>query len=73
MASDAYCAACGAGMTGDEAALNYKFINRQCRDLLCPACLGQKLGLSAEELHRRIQVFRRQGCRLFSPLDPGET
>lgn len=72
MAADAHCVACSAGMTGDEAALNYKYVNRQCREFLCPACLGKKLGLSAEELHRMIRVFRIQGCRLFSPLLPGE-
>ena len=70
--ADACCVACGAGMTGDEAALNYKYVNRQCRDFLCPVCLGRKLGLSSDELHRMIQVFRAQGCRLFSPLAPGE-
>lgn len=69
MAADAYCALCGAGMTGDEAALNYKYVSRQCTALLCPDCLGKRLGLSSEELHRMIQVFRRQGCRLFSPLE----
>lgn len=70
--ADAFCIVCGTGMTGDEAALNYKYISRQCRDFLCPACLGKKLGLSPDELHRMIQVFRAQGCRLFSPLAPGE-
>ena len=34
--ADAFCIVCGAGMTGDEAALNYKYISRQCRDFLCP-------------------------------------
>ena len=64
--ADAFCIVCGAGMTGDEAALNYKYISRQCRDFLCPACLGKKLGLSPDELHRMIQVFRAQAKRLYS-------
>ena len=34
--------------------------------------ISEKLGLSPDELHRMIQVFRAQGCRLFSPLAPGE-
>ncbi len=42
--ADAFCIVCGVGMTGDEAALNYKYISRQCRDFLCPACLGKKAG-----------------------------
>ena len=60
-------------MSGDEAALNYKYVSRQCRDFLCPACLGERLGLSPKALHHMIFVFRSQGCRLFSPLSPGET
>ena len=60
-------------MSGDEAALNYKYVSRQCRDFLCPACLGERLGRSPEALHHMIFVFRTQSCRLFSPLSPGET
>ncbi len=71
--SDASCPRCGAGMTGDEAALNKKYIGRHVTDYLCPTCLGERLGLSVEELHRMIEVFRRQGCRLFSPLETCET
>lgn len=70
-AADVFCVSCGSGMTGDEAALNYKYVNRQCRDFLCPVCLGKKLGVSSDELHHMIYVFRTQGCRLFSPLEPG--
>ena len=37
-AADAYCAECGAPMTGDEAALNYKLTERKTTRLLCPVC-----------------------------------
>ncbi len=67
--TDARCTRCGAGMTGNEAALNKKYIGRHVTSYLCPACLGERLGLSAEDLHGMIEVFRKQGCRLFSPLD----
>ncbi len=70
--ADAYCTRCGAGMSGDEAALNYKYVGRQCTVFLCPACLGEKLGVTPDDLHHMIYVFRTRGCRLFSPLLPGE-
>lgn len=56
-------------MTSDEAALNYKYIGRHVKDFLCPACLGHDLGTTADEMRRMIDVFRRQGCRLFSPTE----
>ena len=59
-------------MTSDEAALNYKYIGRHVTEFLCPVCLGQKLGASPDTLRRMIGVFRSQGCRLFSPLEPDE-
>lgn len=67
-----YCVRCGQGMSSDEAALNYKYISRECREFLCPVCLAAKLGTTADDLHRMIRKFREQGCRLFSPLQPGE-
>ena len=66
------CKRCGAGMTSDEAALNYKYVGRHVTDFLCPACLGRDLGASPETLRHMIDVFRSQGCRLFSPM-PDDT
>ena len=66
------CKRCGAGMTSDEAALNYKYVGRHVKDFLCPACLGHDLGATPETMRQMIDVFRRQGCRLFSPLGSGE-
>lgn len=65
--ADAYCVKCGGGMTGDEAALNYKYVNRMAKEFLCPACLGERMGVSVETLHEMIVTFRKQGCRMFSP------
>ena len=65
--ADAYCAECNAPMTGDEAALNYKLVDKKTTHLLCPACLGQKMELSPAALREMIVLFRKQGCRLFSP------
>ena len=66
-AADAYCAECDAPMSGDEAALNYKLIDKKTTRFLCPACLGKKMGETPEHLHKMITLFRKQGCTLFSP------
>ena len=65
--ADAYCVECDAPMTGDEAALNYKLTDRKTTHILCPACLGRKMQLSADTLQGMITLFRKQGCTLFSP------
>ena len=65
-AADAYCAECDAPMSGDEAALNYKLIDKKTTRFLCPACLGKKMGETPEHLHKMITLFRKQGCTLFS-------
>lgn len=65
--ADAYCVECHTPMTGDEAALNYKLVNKKTTHLLCPRCLGQQLELSPDTLREMITLFRQQGCRLFSP------
>ena len=70
--ADEYCAACDAPMTGDEAALNYKLADKKAVHLLCPVCLGKKLELSPDTLREMITLFRKQGCRLFSPWSEAE-
>lgn len=65
--ADAYCYECDAPMTGDEAALNLKLIDKKLTRYLCPACLGKKMGESPEHLHKMITLFRKQGCTLFTP------
>ena len=65
--ADVYCAECDAPMTGDEAALNYKLVDKKTTHLLCPVCLGKKMELKPETLRDMITLFRKQGCTLFSP------
>ncbi len=68
----AYCIKCDSPMNGDEAALNYKYVNRMAKEFLCPVCLGERMGVSVETLHEMIVTFRKQGCRMFSPWVEGE-
>ena len=67
-----YCIQCDAPMTGDEAALNYKYVNRMAKDFLCPACLAERIGVTEKYLKEMIITFRKQGCRMFSPWVEGE-
>ena len=67
--ADEYCAACDAPMTGDEAALNYKLVDKKTTHILCPACLGKRLELTPAHLRKMIILFRKQGCTLFSPWE----
>ena len=65
--ADAYCVECDAPMTRDEAALNYKLVDKKTTHILCPACLGRKMELPTDTLRGMIDLFRKQGCVLFSP------
>lgn len=65
--ADAYCVECDSPMTRDEAALNYKLVDKKTTRLLCPVCLGRKMELSPDILRGMIDLFRRQGCVLFTP------
>ena len=65
--ADAYCVECDAPMTWDEAALNYKLVDKKTTHILCPACLGKRMELPPETLRDMITLFRKQGCTLFSP------
>ncbi len=65
--ADAYCVECDAPMTGDEAALNYKLVDKKTTHILCPTCLGKKMETSPDVMREMILLFRKQGCRFFSP------
>ena len=67
--ADHDCVQCGGGMTADEAALNFKFVNRQAKEFLCPACLSARTGMTTKYLLDMIVVFRKQGCQMFSPWE----
>ena len=65
--ADVYCVECDAPMTRDEAALNYKLVDKKTTHILCPACLGKRMELPPETLRGMIDLFRKQGCVLFTP------
>ena len=60
-----FCFQCGAKLSGDEAALTRKLINRGTRQFFCLSCLAGHFQVSEEVLRQKIREFREMGCTLF--------
>lgn len=56
---------CGKTLTFNEIGAHKKFINRGSKEFLCKQCLAEKLGVTAEDIDRKIEQFKMQGCTLF--------
>lgn len=59
------CMRCGKELTYNEIGAHKKFLNRADTRFLCRECLAEKLDVPAEEIDRKIEQFRQQGCTLF--------
>ncbi len=59
------CMICGKPLSYNEIGAHKKFINRGSKAFLCKACLAAKLGVTTEEIDRKIEQFKAQGCTLF--------
>lgn len=59
------CMQCGRQLTYNEIGAHKKFINRGSREYLCKNCLAAKLDVTVEDIDRKIEQFRQQGCTLF--------
>ena len=60
-----YCDVCGGRMSRDETALNKKLVGLETEEFLCLTCLGEELGVTAEDLEHKIEDFKESGCTLF--------
>ena len=49
----------------NEAGAYKKFVNRGSTQFLCKVCLAEKLGVAVEDIDRKIEEFKMQGCTLF--------
>lgn len=56
---------CGKSLSYNEIGAYKKFVNRGSTRFLCKECLAGKLGVTAEDIDRKIEQFRAQGCTLF--------
>ena len=59
------CMECGKELTFNEIGAYKKFVNRGSERFLCKSCLAAKLDVSVEEINRKIEQFKAQGCTLF--------
>lgn len=59
------CMQCGKPLTYNEIGAHRKFINRGSREFLCKPCLAEKLDITEEDIDRKIEQFKQQGCTLF--------
>ena len=59
------CIRCGSPLSSNEIGAHKKFINRGSRQFFCKDCLAWKLGVTVQEIDRKIEEFKQQGCTLF--------
>lgn len=59
------CIKCGIELTFNEIGAYKKFINRGSREFMCKKCLADKLNISTDDIDKKIQQFKEQGCTLF--------
>lgn len=59
------CMECGRQLSYNEIGAHKKFINRGSKEFLCIACLARRLDVTAEDIQRKIEEFKLQGCTLF--------
>ena len=60
------CMECGKPLSFNEIGAYKKFVNRGSTRFLSKTCLAQKLNVTTEEIDRKIEQFRMQGCTLFT-------
>ncbi len=59
------CIRCGKELTYNEIGAHKKFINRGSTQFFCKDCLARKLGVTVQDIDRKIEEFKQQGCTLF--------
>jgi len=57
---------CGSKLDKDTVALNKKLLGRQVKVRMCLSCLAKFSETTVERLKERIEMFKAQGCGLFS-------
>lgn len=59
------CMKCGRELTFIDIGAHRKFINRGSTQYLCKECLAARLDVTVEDIDRKIEQFKLQGCTLF--------
>lgn len=60
------CYNCDRPVLKDVVALNRKLLDRSTKRFLCLTCLAKYLDCTEDDLSRKIEEFREQGCALFA-------
>ena len=59
------CMQCGRALTFNEIGAHKKFINRGSTSFFCKTCLAKWLDVPEEQIDKKTEQFKRQGCTLF--------
>lgn len=60
------CCDCNKNLSKDEVALSRKMLGRNIESFFCLECLATFMECDVASLKEKIQVFKEQGCTLFS-------
>lgn len=65
--SDKLCQYCRKTLSRDEVGLNKKLLEPETKNgkFTCIPCLAEILEVEQEELHEKVEEFKREGCKLF--------
>lgn len=61
-----FCHVCLKKLTRDEKALCKKLLGRDIDRFFCLRCLAEYLDCTEEDLQLKIEMFREEGCGLFT-------
>lgn len=60
------CKICNKELSEDEVAVTKKMINRGAVEYLCIACLASHFQVEKEDIVKRIEYYKEEGCTLFA-------
>lgn len=65
--SDKFCQYCRKSLSQDEVGLSKKLLEPETKNgkFTCIPCLAEILEVEQEELHEKVEEFKREGCKLF--------
>jgi hypothetical protein len=60
------CYLCGKELEKNHVGVNKKLLGRHITRYYCLSCLAAYLDTTPEDLHDKIEEFKKEGCTLFS-------
>ena len=59
------CRQCEESVSKDAVGLNKKLLNEDAKQFFCLSCLADFLEVTTDDLARKIEEFKSEGCTLF--------